>query len=65
MKRLLAFFTTHISACGLTEFAQLVSKQLVGMLLIILVKKKLKSCFGDIKTTAVGAGILGVMVWSS
>lgn len=41
---------------------QLASKQLVGMLLLIIVKKSLKSCFGDVNKTAAGAGILGVMV---
>ncbi|KAF9552113.1 DNase I-like protein [Agrocybe pediades] len=43
------------------KYEKLVSKQLVGMLLIVMVKKSLKSCFGDVRTTAIGAGILGVM----
>lgn len=30
---------------------------------MVFVKKSLKECFEDIKTTSVGAGILGVMVW--
>ena len=33
------------------------------MLIVIIVKKSLKQCFGDVIETAVGAGILGVMVW--
>ncbi|KAF8199468.1 Endonuclease/exonuclease/phosphatase [Pholiota molesta] len=39
----------------------LISKQLVGMLLVIFVKKELQSCFGNITTSAAGAGILGIM----
>ncbi|KAH8102042.1 DNase I-like protein [Cristinia sonorae] len=42
-------------------YEKLASKQLVGMLLVIIVKKSLKACFGDVKTTSVGAGILGLM----
>lgn len=42
--------------------AQLVSKQLVGMLIVVIVKISLKECFGEVKTSAAGAGILGVMV---
>ncbi|KAF8961879.1 DNase I-like protein [Flammula alnicola] len=43
------------------KYEKLVSKQLVGMLLVIFVKKALKDYFGEIKTSAAGAGILGVM----
>jgi phosphatidylinositol-bisphosphatase len=43
-------------------YIKLVSKQLVGMLLVIFVKKELQSCFGNITTSAAGAGILGIMV---
>lgn len=32
------------------------------MLLVIFVKKELQSCFGNITTSAAGAGILGIMV---
>jgi hypothetical protein len=32
------------------------------MLIMVFVKKSLKECFEDIKTTSVGAGILGMMV---
>ncbi|KAL6304662.1 DNase I-like protein [Sparassis latifolia] len=42
-------------------YEKLTSRQLVGMLLVVIVKKRLKMCFGDIKTTSVGAGIMGVM----
>ncbi|KAF9788098.1 DNase I-like protein [Thelephora terrestris] len=42
-------------------YDKLVSKQLVGMLIMAFVKKNVKECFEDVKTTAVGAGILGVM----
>ena len=50
------------SSCQLLPLAQLVSKQLVGMLIVIIVKTSLKDCFGEVKTSAAGAGILGVMV---
>ncbi|KAL1739864.1 Endonuclease/exonuclease/phosphatase, partial [Schizophyllum fasciatum] len=43
------------------NYEKLASKQLVGMLLILVVKKRLRPCFGDIKTSAVGAGIMGIM----
>jgi hypothetical protein len=33
------------------------------MLIMLFVKKSLKECVEDIKTTSVGAGILGLMVW--
>ncbi|KAF9460415.1 Endonuclease/exonuclease/phosphatase [Collybia nuda] len=42
-------------------YEKLASKQLVGMLIIIMVKKSLRSCFSDITTSAAGAGILGVL----
>lgn len=44
---------------------QLISKQLVGMLIIIIVKKELVAYFGDVQATSVGAGILGLMVSSA
>ncbi|KAH9933096.1 DNase I-like protein [Amylocystis lapponica] len=40
---------------------QLASKQLVGMLLIILVKKRLRASFTAVKSASAGAGIMGVM----
>ncbi|KAF9810224.1 hypothetical protein IEO21_07066 [Rhodonia placenta] len=39
----------------------LASKQLVGMLLIVVVKKMLKPSFDDIQTASIGAGIMGLM----
>ncbi len=41
---------------------QLTSKQLVGMLIVIIVKDSLKDCFKNVRTSAAGAGIMGVMV---
>ena len=32
------------------------------MLIVVIVKTSLKECFGEVKTSAAGAGILGVMV---
>jgi phosphatidylinositol-bisphosphatase len=52
---------TFLSLTWLTG-KQLTSIQLVGMLIVVIVKKKLKECFSDVKTTSAGAGILGVMV---
>ncbi|EKM78327.1 hypothetical protein AGABI1DRAFT_101055 [Agaricus bisporus var. burnettii JB137-S8] len=43
------------------DYEKLTSKQLVGMLIIIFVKKKLKHCFGEVRATAAGSGILGIM----
>ncbi|KAL1720460.1 hypothetical protein EV715DRAFT_289427 [Schizophyllum commune] len=43
------------------NYEKLASKQLVGMLIIIVVKRRLRPCFGDIKASAVGAGIMGIM----
>ncbi|KIM82825.1 hypothetical protein PILCRDRAFT_457561 [Piloderma croceum F 1598] len=42
-------------------YEKLVSKQLVGMLLLVIVKKSITACFRDIKMTAAGAGIMGLM----
>lgn len=44
------------------RMAQLVSKQLVGMLLVIVIKKRLHACFSEIMTSSAGAGIMGIMV---
>ncbi|KAK0212373.1 DNase I-like protein [Desarmillaria ectypa] len=43
------------------HYVKLASKQLVGMLIIIIVKDSLKDCFGDVRTSAAGAGIMGIM----
>ncbi|OAX42254.1 DNase I-like protein [Rhizopogon vinicolor AM-OR11-026] len=42
-------------------YEKLASKQLVGMLVIAIVKKSRLSCFGDITLSATGAGIMGLM----
>ncbi|PCH36777.1 DNase I-like protein [Wolfiporia cocos MD-104 SS10] len=42
-------------------YEKLVSKQLVGMLLIVIVRKSLSPCFGRLQSGSVGAGIMGVM----
>lgn len=43
---------------------QLASKQLVGMLILVIAKKDVVHLFSDIKTASVGVGIMGVMVRS-
>ncbi|THV02214.1 DNase I-like protein [Dendrothele bispora CBS 962.96] len=42
-------------------YEKLASKQLVGMLIIIIVKKSLKSCFSNIMTSSAGVGLMGYM----
>ncbi|KIY46375.1 DNase I-like protein [Fistulina hepatica ATCC 64428] len=42
-------------------YTKLASHQLVGMLVVVLVKKSLEACFSNIQTCAVGAGIMGIM----
>ncbi|KAI0672159.1 DNase I-like protein [Trametes maxima] len=42
-------------------YEKLVSKQLVGMLLVIITKRRLRACFSEIRTSSVGAGIMGIM----
>ncbi|KAH7928356.1 DNase I-like protein [Leucogyrophana mollusca] len=42
-------------------YQKLASKQLVGMLIVVIVKKSLASCFSDISFCAAGAGIMGIM----
>ncbi|GLB39715.1 putative inositol polyphosphate phosphatase, catalytic domain homologues [Lyophyllum shimeji] len=42
-------------------YTKLASRQLVGMLLVVLVRKTLAPCFTDVRTCAAGAGIMGVM----
>ncbi|KZT64220.1 DNase I-like protein [Daedalea quercina L-15889] len=42
-------------------YEKLVSKQLVGMLLLVLVRKRLKERFSDVRSASVGAGIMGMM----
>ena len=40
------------------------SKQLVGMLLVIIVKKRLRPKFSEVRTASVVAGIMGMLVRS-
>ncbi|KAG2040787.1 Endonuclease/exonuclease/phosphatase [Suillus americanus] len=42
-------------------YEKLASKQLVGMLIVAIAKKSRLSCFGDIRLSAAGAGIMGIM----
>jgi phosphatidylinositol-bisphosphatase len=42
-------------------YQKLASKQLVGMLIVAIAKKSRLSCFGDIRFSAAGAGIMGIM----
>ncbi|KAG1888407.1 DNase I-like protein [Suillus subluteus] len=42
-------------------YEKLASKQLVGMLIIAIAKKSRLSCFGDIRFSTAGAGIMGIM----
>ncbi|KAJ3502590.1 hypothetical protein NLJ89_g8815 [Agrocybe chaxingu] len=44
-----------------SKYEKLASRQLVGMLILVIVKQGLKDCFGEVKTASAGAGILGVM----
>ncbi|KAK0226427.1 DNase I-like protein [Armillaria fumosa] len=43
------------------HYVKLTSKQLVGMLIVIIVKDSLKDCFKDVQTSVAGAGIMGIM----
>lgn len=43
------------------EWEKVASKQLVGMLIVILVKKEHRSNFGDIQSISAGTGVMGVM----
>ncbi|KIJ64696.1 hypothetical protein HYDPIDRAFT_39912 [Hydnomerulius pinastri MD-312] len=42
-------------------YEKLVSRQLVGMLLVVVVKKSLSPCFSDVRFCDAGAGIMGFM----
>ncbi|KAJ3485089.1 hypothetical protein NLI96_g5200 [Meripilus lineatus] len=46
------------------KYQKLASKQLVGMLILVIAKKDVVHLFSDIKTASVGVGIMGVMVRS-
>ncbi|KAJ7507015.1 DNase I-like protein [Mycena galericulata] len=42
-------------------YEKLASKQLVGLLIVIIVKKALRPCFDEVKSTMAGTGIMGLM----
>ncbi|KAL0579195.1 hypothetical protein V5O48_002817 [Marasmius crinis-equi] len=44
-----------------TRYEKLASKQLVGMLIVIIVKSSLRSCFSNMMASSVGVGLMGVM----
>ncbi|KAH9931574.1 DNase I-like protein [Fomitopsis serialis] len=58
-----AWCTAAFAALGekAVLYEKLVSKQLVGMLLLVIVQKRLKGCFGDVRSASIGAGIMGMM----
>lgn len=57
----LVYIAIPATLLSLSAF-QLASTQLVGMLLIVVVKKALCSCFTDVRFCDAGAGIMGFMV---
>ncbi|KAJ7023466.1 DNase I-like protein [Mycena alexandri] len=58
-----AWCTAIFAALGAKAelYEKLASKQLVGLLLVVIVKKALKPCFSDIKSCVAGTGIMGLM----
>ncbi|KAF7349358.1 Inositol polyphosphate 5-phosphatase OCRL-1 [Mycena sanguinolenta] len=58
-----AWCTAVFAALGAQaeNYEKLVSKQLVGILLVVIVRKALRPCFSEIKSTAAGTGIMGLM----
>ncbi|KAH9925009.1 DNase I-like protein [Epithele typhae] len=42
-------------------YEKLTSRRLVGMLLVVIVKRRLSPNFSDVRTASVGAGIMGIM----
>ncbi|KAF8655019.1 hypothetical protein AX16_003289 [Volvariella volvacea WC 439] len=58
-----AWTTAIFAALGekAIKYEKLASKQLVGMLITIIVRKSMKSNFKEVKSTSAGAGILGLM----
>ncbi|KAJ7880385.1 hypothetical protein B0H14DRAFT_3768414 [Mycena olivaceomarginata] len=58
-----AWCTAAFAALGARAelYEKLASKQLVGMLVVVIVRKALKPCFSEIKTSAAGTGIMGLM----
>ncbi|KAJ7612324.1 hypothetical protein DFH06DRAFT_1345073 [Mycena polygramma] len=58
-----AWCTAALAALGAQAelYEKLASKQLVGMLIVIIVRKTLRSCFSEIKSSTAGTGIMGLM----
>ncbi|KAJ6457770.1 DNase I-like protein [Mycena vitilis] len=58
-----AWCTAAFAALGAQAelYEKLASKQLVGMLIIIIVRKALRPCFNEIKSSTAGTGIMGLM----
>ncbi|KAJ7143655.1 DNase I-like protein [Mycena filopes] len=43
------------------DYEKLASKQLVGMLIVVIVRKALRPCFNDVRGCVAGTGIMGLM----
>jgi len=60
-----AWCTAVVAALGErgSRYEKLISRQLVGILIVIFVRKSIRSYFTDVKTCEAGAGLMGVMVF--
>ncbi|KAK1220132.1 hypothetical protein PQX77_017122 [Marasmius sp. AFHP31] len=58
-----AWCTAIFSALGdkAAHYEKLASKQLVGILIVIIVKSSLRSCFSNVITSSAGVGLMGIM----
>ncbi|KAJ6493027.1 DNase I-like protein [Mycena sanguinolenta] len=58
-----AWCTAVFAALGAQaeNYEKLASKQLVGILIVMIVRKALRPCFSEIKSAAAGTGIMGLM----
>ncbi|KAJ8082122.1 hypothetical protein PM082_007969 [Marasmius tenuissimus] len=58
-----AWCTAIFSALGdkAAYYEKLASKQLVGMLIVIIVKSSLRTCFSNVITSSAGIGLMGIM----
>ncbi|KAJ7178211.1 DNase I-like protein [Mycena filopes] len=58
-----AWCTAVFAALGekAEEYEKLASKQLVGMLIVVIVRKALRPCFSDVRGCVAGTGIMGLM----
>ncbi|KAJ6625186.1 DNase I-like protein [Mycena sp. CBHHK59/15] len=58
-----AWCTAAFAALGerAVLYEKLASKQLVGMLIVVIVKKSLRPCFDEIRVCVAGTGIMGLM----